>query len=575
MMNDTAILHAACANGDLAPIQHLTESQRLTPTDIRVHENRALSNACEYGHLAVAQWLTERFNLNISDVITGENRIIYVCASRGRLDVLQWMARRFGLQKANLHRLTTHAFDAACRHGRLPVAQWLASHFALTAADLPSGGLNALSDACIGGNLELVQWLIREFDLPCADVHATLACMYGHVDVAQWLTTTLGVREDTHTALVSVYQKGHLGVLRWLAMRSALHRTTVLDGIMCALRMYEEKNQYAVVTWLSKYSGVAPVYDDASMDLIVYASCRRGDPRVLQWLVDMNPVVKQQLCGQKLRLLKAACDLNHADMAKWLHEYTDHMMTEDSVTSCVIALHSACRHGNLDLAKWLTDTFRVDTDDIRRYHRRNEMLASICTDAHMELLQWYVAQFTPLPADVSEALRYTRVGVPHKPWHITAVCWLVDKYNVPLDQIDTVAPDGTYKAMFTNLCMYGDVESLRWYADHYRFTKKYIERCRIDALRAACTYGHLAVAQWLTVRFRLTRKDASSSHHAVLKGACRAGYGAVARWLVARFRLGHDGCRVKWSKLLDICNVAGHTVIGRWIAGMMAKRTRK
>ena len=60
----------------------------------------------------------------------------------------------------------------ACINGHVAVAQWLAAHFDLTREDACAGNNSALLWTCSKGNLATAQWLVDHFGLTAADVCA-------------------------------------------------------------------------------------------------------------------------------------------------------------------------------------------------------------------------------------------------------------------------------------------------------------------------------------------------------------------------------------------------------------------
>src|SRR5581483_4710775 len=61
-------------------------------------------------------------------------------------------------------------FHLACIGGHLNVAQWLFERFGLTAEDAKSSNNLAFLYACVNGRLSVAEWLVERFALTAEDV---------------------------------------------------------------------------------------------------------------------------------------------------------------------------------------------------------------------------------------------------------------------------------------------------------------------------------------------------------------------------------------------------------------------
>ena len=121
----------------------------------------------------------------------------------------------------------------ACRAGDLTAAQ----ESAQAGADILDDDAVAVGVACLNGHLHVAQWMAAQHGV---DVHVSeralrLACCYGHLHVAQWLLAQGGV--DIHActdyAFRSVCSNGHVHVARWLVRQDPQYKGWPAEAMAC------------------------------------------------------------------------------------------------------------------------------------------------------------------------------------------------------------------------------------------------------------------------------------------------------------------------------------------------------
>ena len=140
----------------------------------------------------------------------------------------------------NLHHIDVHYKDSqgnsalhyATKHGHLKVIEYLVSHGARI-TDLGHNGMSLLHIASMFNHMHIVHFLISEHKINpcCLDSNKRtpffVACMYGHLEIAQYLLQILLKHEalkdiinskDIHdeTVIHTACRKNHIEIVRWL-----------------------------------------------------------------------------------------------------------------------------------------------------------------------------------------------------------------------------------------------------------------------------------------------------------------------------------------------------------------------
>jgi len=106
------------------------------------------------------------------------------------------------------------AFTNACLYGHLGVAQYVSSTFQVI---MPH---KVLADVCVTGRLDIVQWLFKKFGTP---PHHTIShifielCKFSHLGLIQWMYEQASINVTTlNNAFINACNFGHLDVAQWI-----------------------------------------------------------------------------------------------------------------------------------------------------------------------------------------------------------------------------------------------------------------------------------------------------------------------------------------------------------------------
>ena len=197
------------------------------------------------------------------------------------------------------------------------------------------------------------------------------------------------------------------------------------------LQIYVSIVHRSIKTWYSPYGRhitydvllIFPRFFDKCKPEILYQLCNKNDLRDLikihyrfGWSRDD---VEQYYIDIVLQL---ACRHGNLNMAKWL--YTVLQLTVDDVRfSENQTFKHACKYGNLDMAQWLYTTFQLTVDDARS--EDNYAFRHACIYGYLDVAQWLYTTFQLTVDDARVGYNETRLKSRQN------VCdWLVATFGV-------------------------------------------------------------------------------------------------------------------------------------------------
>jgi hypothetical protein len=221
-------------------------------------------------------------------------------------------------------------------------------------------------------------------------------------------------------------------------------------------------------------------------------------------------------------------------------------------------LSMACRHGFLDLARWLAAEFGLTAADTRSPHGGGAFQEA-CRSGHLDIAKWLVETFAPTADDVRDALCWACHN-----GHASVYHWLVETFHLTADDASSA---------FTTACANGRLENAKWLADTLALSMDDVRAENNNALSVACEGGHLETLQWLVARFGLTADDANEAGAFV--ASCGSGRLEATQRLVATFGgpdfpdpravLEFSFCESDVSAALRVACGRGHTETLQWL----------
>lgn len=440
----------AAAHGQLEILQWLKENH-----DSRVvwgHKELAL--AAKGDHVATAKWLIE----NADGSVGGDDRLAMMrgAMEHGNVAMLELLCRidEEALDESHMR----NAFMlAAARNGQLDVMQ---SHSRLGW----SSAQKYMAIAMGNGHLELAQWLFSCIGIKMVDVSALIeASRNGHLEVIKWSLDNLTVKGEEHSpsAIDSASAWGHLDVVKYL------HEHWRGRASVAAMNYAAYGGHFEVVKWLHEYRSEGCT--TLAMDLAAFG----GYLDIVEWLHEHRTE------GCTTRAMDAAAANGHLELVQWLHENRTEGCTAD-------AMDGAAGSNHLALLKWLHAK--------RHEGCTNRAMDQAAANGHLAVLQWLQWH---QPVGCSTGV----IDVAAANGHLEVVEWLSEHRS----QV------ATSRGMI-GAAKNGHLPVVEW------LHSKGIDGSPDDAMRSAVQFGRLDVVQWLMANFPPREGDEA------LKYAISGGY---------------------------------------------------
>jgi hypothetical protein len=253
-------------------------------------------------------------------------------------------------------------------------------------------------------------------------------------------------------SVVALSKNGHLPALQWLHARFGMNKD------LCTVSLYFActHRHLKVMQWLSDLFAVEPVRLSSLLDL----ACERGQLEIATWLIDVKGATIDE---QDTAFFGACCRGNVALVRKLVDRFG--ICVQSNIRD---AMSHACDGGNLDVIRWLDETYQVDP-------------RMICADEHSPF-----------------EFACVRGG------NVELVLWLVARYGV--------TPAEARKdddLILRRVCALGLVRMAECLVDTFGLTAEDIRDCAI-LVEEVCEGEedwHLEMAQWLFSRFQLNARD--------------------------------------------------------------------
>lgn len=199
------------------------------------------------------------------------------------------------------------------------------------------------------------------------------------------------------------------------------------------------------------------------------------------------------------------------------------------MASGVVQFHALCCNGdNLEAVLACVEKYNIRPESINE--RRLNVIRNAFYHGNYDVLKWYI-EYCDIPIEhiferdmLDGANEFNRACM----WgHAKCLQYLVKHYNISKDQIN---------GAFDALCQSGELDTIKWFADHFKITAEDI-RATNNALSYACNVGHLNVIKWLIKTYNLTINDILHNNSIALYWLCQLGYLKPLEWIIRRFNL--------------------------------------
>ncbi len=400
--------------------------------------NTALLLAVGCGHQAIAVWLLNHgASLNETNDV-GANPIIKACAG-GHIGIIDWLhtekqlsldvrstngtspileAAYFGHKHVveHLHNTYQVSFDEkdhnghtiglnAARNGQIELIQWLLPFHAsfLTETDSRTGK-TAFLHAVRWGYLKTAKWLFEQG----ASIHAkdengdgalSLAVIYGHLDILQWLVEEKQIpltKNEEGILIHLAVRNGHINIVKWFLKKQPELKNAKDGSGMTPFLMAIYDGQLPIAILLLTQGVDLEARDNnknTAVDIAVYAN-RLPMLEFLYSIELFNPIY-----NLGTHSLKIAVQLHHPHIVEWLlnHVHYSDVFIED-------AMYEAVRSGHLDILQYLVTQKGAS---LTKTDASGKSLFNIASEkGHTSIVEWLLASqfsydkdirgFTPL-----------------------------------------------------------------------------------------------------------------------------------------------------------------------------------
>ena len=288
----------------------------------RVRAHHDVASAFALGLTCRREWLLfeHRYVPSIGHEAS-TNHIAAHAAAHGHLALTQWALQLYGKKPRDV------VVCSAVAHGQVAILDWL-----VKAGRPRTAGAYAdlVSVAARAGQLEALQWLTAHWSVPVPDLVRHLvqdAASVGCVDILAWIkmNSADGVfpREYVALAMHTAAQSGQLAALQWLYD----NRGDIELGATCLYWAVTRQNK-EMITWLRE-RGCCQHPD------IVACAVASGDLAYVQYIVALgySPL---RSCA-----LETAVNVGNLDVVRWLYETWHCELTATCLVVALIHEHAA------------------------------------------------------------------------------------------------------------------------------------------------------------------------------------------------------------------------------------------
>lgn len=233
----------------------------------------------------------------------------------------------------------------------------------------------------------------------------------------------------------------------------------------------------------------------------ICASCENGNIDMVKWLLDLN--IRRPNTHNTF-LFYLTVKKNYSEISKMIYE--KYLNTKENYLPI---LNKICSFGNLEIAKWLYEFFRIDESDY------TQCLISALDHEQNQIVNWLCKLKISTGIKISIGSHYQKIP--------SILC------NDDLDlakQFLIIIPHKTLQLMdfndiFQNMCKHGNILGARWLHDSsYELITDYN-----SAYLSACAIGNIEIVQWLHSLNVYIDNDSA------LISACENGHLNIVEWL--------------------------------------------
>jgi hypothetical protein len=320
----------------------------------------------------------------------------------------------------------------------------------------PTLKLRHIGELCAGSSLTEIQRVVVLLDVPRDVGPMERACVFGRLDVAEWLADRYGFTRDD---------------LEWTTNP---HEIVLLNQV-----------------------------------------CEGGSLDVIKWVITRFDVtVKNLLASRCIEGYHAVCDHNplerHLHALEWVVSHFDRQQGDDTVewrrglsSWAEDSFYSACADGNIELLWWMRRRGLVPA----QVHDPYELMCEACWRGHTTVAQFLIAAEIVTPA-MMDAWAPLPLSHACQRGHLETARWLAAEFPTRREHVVTGINEEW--SVVTAACVGGCLETLQWLVSHYgiRAEDLLADRDCEPLLFAVPYHDKNHVVKWLMSTFDLSSKRA-------------------------------------------------------------------
>ncbi|KAK3607637.1 hypothetical protein CHS0354_010689 [Potamilus streckersoni] len=552
--------HHAAESGNVAVLSYLIDCG--TNPWCRTSEGDTLLHiACLKGQLDTTKYLVETYPDMLNEVDSNKHTAAHHAAESGNVSVLSYLIDRGSDPWCKTSKGDT-LLHMACMNGRLDMTKYLVEAYPKMLIEVDSNNHTAAHDAALSGNVAVLVYLIdRGSDPWCTtsegDTLLHMACMDGQLDMTKYLVETYPdmLNDDDihkHSAAHHAAVSGNVAVLSYLIDRGTdpWCRTSegeILLHISC-LAGQLDMTKYLVETYPNMLNEV-DIYERT----VTHHAALSGNVAVLKYLIDRG---RDPWCitSQNASLLHISCHAGQLDMTKFLVEIYPNMLNEVDINKHTAA-HDAAESGNIAVLRFLIDR---GIDPWCRTSQEATLLHRACLTGQLDMTKYLVETY-PYMLNEFDSHKHTAAHYAAVSGNIAVLNYLIDRGTDPwcrTFQEETLLHiacleghlDMTKCLIETYPDMLNEVDSHKQTAAHYaavsgniavlsylidRGTDPYCRTSQEETLlHIACLDGHLDMIKYLVETYPNMLNSVDSNKLTAVHYATKSGDVAVLSYLL-------------------------------------------
>ncbi|KAL3860666.1 hypothetical protein ACJMK2_010760 [Sinanodonta woodiana] len=484
--------HNAAYNGNIALLSYLIDCGT-DPWCKSLKEETILHKACLNGQLEMSKYLVETYPTMLHEVDNMKRTPAHHAAHNGNIALLSYLIDcgtdpwcKTAQKETSLHR--------ACINGQLEMSKYLVETYPTMLHEVDNMKRTPAHHAAYNGNIALLSYLIDCGTDPWCKTaqEETLlhrACLKGQVEMSKYLVETYPtmlheVDNMKRTPAHNAAYNGNIALLSYLidcgtdpwcktAQEETLLHRACLKGQL-------EMSKYLVETYPTMLHEV-----DNMKRTPAHNAAHNGNIALLSYLIDCgtDPWCKT---AQKETLLHRACLNGQLEMSKYLVEAYSTMLHEVDNMKRTPA-HNAAHNGNIALLSYLID---CGTDPWCKSFKKETILHKACLNGQLEMSKYLVNTYPTMLHEVDNRKRTPAHNAAHN-GNIALLSYLIDCGTDPW------CKTAQEETLLHRACINGQLEMSKYLVNTYPTMLHEVDNMKETPAHNAAHNGNIALLSYL------------------------------------------------------------------------------